>query len=298
MKQITSFAIFFLLIHPTFSQSNVVHNRAKNTFAEFSDIAAHFNSYETEFGDKVNKINFYSGTFGYMLLVKNTGQFRTISVDKMKRLSMVIKSIQPDFVVSDIFEKEVLLQTKTGTVWLPIQKTLYNYWIDELKKEDPVLIFIRTYGSWENTSDNKWLFTINSFNANYYDGLWEVALESFEAKDAANGISCLNTLIAIDPKDGRNYAMYGYYYYDKGFPNDTKLLKKADSLYNLSIKLTPDFSYAHYQKALTSFQLGNYKNAWKHIDKAKELGETRIEKNILNRFEEKLPYADYLKIKS
>ena len=75
--------------------------------------------------------------------------------------------------------------------------------------------------------------------------------------------------MTLDPKDGRNYSMYGYYFYDKGYPENKELLLKADSLYTIAEKLSPNYSYGYYQKALAKFQLGEYAEAWRAIDKAK-----------------------------
>ena len=229
-----------------------------------------------------------------MLLIKNTGRFRKIPSKKFIWLEGVFKSFRFQHKVEDLFKNEVLIETESGNYWLPIQNSLESFWHEELKISDYALIYIRAYGStYEKTSD-KWLFTINSFNSNYYDGLWEEALNSFNEKDSFNGLNCVNKLIELDPKDGRNFSMLGFYYYDKGYPSNIELLKKADSLYTKAIELSPNYSYVYYQKALVKMQLAEYSKAWDNIELARNLGEENIKKNKLVELENKLPYEKYL----
>lgn len=292
--------IFYLFLFLTFVSSfgqKSIHNRKTNTLVEFSTIKNYFDELEA-LNNQKSDINLNAKTPGYLLLVKNTGEFRNIPSEKYKWLESIFKSFGFKHKVEDLFENEILIETESGSYWLPIQKSLENFWREELKISDSALIYIRAYGSTNESNSDKWLFTINSFNSDYYDGLWEEALNSFNDNDSTNGINCVKKLIDLDPKDGRNFSMLGFYYYDKGFPSNTKLLKKADSLYATSIELSPDYSYVYYQKALVKMQLTEYSKAWDNIEIARKLGEVNIEKKILEELENKLSYSKYLKTKN
>lgn len=298
MKRILIIIFLIGSINLSFSQKyNGTHNKKKNTLIEFNDLEKFYEDINKSTNEKAD-INTYTSTFGYLLLVESTGKTRKVSDYKLNWLTSILKSLRISEKAKSIFENEVEIKTENGNYWFPIQKQLFRYWVKEMNNKTKVLIYIRTFGSINRVKEDKWLFTINSFNSDYYDGLWEEALESFNNNDAQNGISCLKKMMDLDPKDGRNYSMYGYYFYDKGYPEDKELLLKADSLYTIAEKLSPDYSYGYYQKALAKFQLGEYTEAWKAIDKAKSLGETRIEDFIIERFEKKLPYAEYLKLKN
>jgi len=280
-----------------FSQ-NDIHNKIPNTLVDFPEIIDYYSKIDSK--DRTNTditVNNYTNTFGYLSLVTGTQNSRKIAQKKLHWLDLLFKSIKVNYKASDLFENEVLIKTKDKKYWLPIQKELYTFWEKEIEKDTKTLIRIRAFGSLNDIEENKWLFTINSFNTNYYDGLWEEALESFNNSDKENGFRCVQKLIKLNPKDGRNYAMLGFYYYDKGYPNNEILLWKADSLYSISEKLSPKYSYGYYQKALVKFQLCHYMEAWEAIDKARSLGEQNVEDFIIERFEKKFPYSKYLKNK-
>ena len=281
-----------------FSQElDLYHNKNSNTLIEFSEIERYYEVLNQQ--GPSNKgdiaIHTYSLTFGYMLLIESLGQTRKISKEKLEILGLIFKSFKLSDNIEEVFKHEVLVKTNTGLYWIPIQETLFSFWIEEMTIKKKGLIYIRAYGSWTANTENKWIFSINSFNSNYYDGLWGEALKSFKESDERNGLTCVNKLIEIEPKDGRNYFMYGFYFYKKGYPENLELLKKSDSLYKIAEKLSPNYSYGQYQKALTKAQLGEYVKAWDAIKKARSLGETRIENSFLEKLERKLPYSDYLK---
>ena len=271
------------------------HNKKKNTFVEFSIITNHFEGLEN-INDLKSDVNLNTSTPGYLVLVKNTEKIRKIPTSKFKWLKAVFKSFGFKHKAEELFENEVLIKTNSGNFWLPIQISLEDFWKDELKENEYALIYIRAYGTTNDTQlNNKWLFTINSFNSDYYDGLWEETLNSFNANDSTNGLNCINKLIELNPKDGQNYSIIGFYYYDKGYPTNKELLRKSDALYDKAIELTPSYSYVYYQKALVKMQMKEYKNAWKNIDKARKLGETNIEQKKIKELENKLTYSEYLK---
>lgn len=290
------YPLLFLIVINSYSQEEI-HNKKPNTLVEFSAIKNYFERLEVQNNQKPD-IYLNTATPGYLLLVKSTKQVRKIPSEKYKWLEGVFKVFHFKYNVDDLFENEVLINVDSDEYWLPIQKGLEKYWDEELNKGDYALIYIRAYGSTNEKITDKWLFTINSFNSDYYDGLWEEALNSFNGNDYSNGLRCVQKLIELDPKDGRNFSMLGFYYYDKGYPSDTKLLKKADSLYTKAIKLSPDYSYVYYQKALVKMQLGEYSKAWDNIEIAKKLGEVNIEEKMLAELESKLSYSKYLERKN
>jgi hypothetical protein len=288
--------LLLIVSNLSFTQENSLHNRRKNTLVDFGEITNYYEGTNSENGSSID-VQTFTSAFGYMLLVESADKKRKIDNEKLELLDLIFKSIKIPQKASDIFEHEAFIQTDNGNYWLPIQNELLGFWEKEMKKNKKALIFIRAFGSTNDAKENKFLFTINSFNANYYDGLWEQALSSFNDEDYSNGKTCLTKLIEINPKDGRNFSMFGYYYYNQGYPDNKSLLVKADSLYNISEKLSPDYSYGYYQRSLVKFQLGEYEQAWDAIEKARSLGEKGIEDFILERFESKLPYAEYLKLK-
>ncbi|MEY8022135.1 hypothetical protein AB8P51_14955 [Muriicola sp. SD30] len=292
----TNALILFLISFNLLGQQNI-HNQNPNTLVEFSTVKNHFEELEN-LNNKKSDVIVNSATPGYLLLVKNTGEFRNIPPEKIKKLQGIFKSFDFKFKVEDLFENEALIKTEDGEYWFPIQKSLEAFWKEELTTSDCALIYIRAYGSTNDKESNKWLFTINSFNANFYDGLWEEALNSFNSNEPSNGLNCLYKLIELEPEDGRNYSMLGYYYYDQGFPSKIELLKKADSLYSKAIELSPQYSYVYYQKALAKLQLSEYVEAWYNIDLARKLGEENIENKKLIELENKLSYKEYLKTKN
>jgi len=289
-------ALIFLLSSFSEDKSNI-HNNKANTLVDFSQVVQYYENINLLINTKPN-VNFYASTYGYMLLVEYTGEKREISDEKIEYLGMALKTLNLHKNVRDLFKYEVLVKTGSKKYWFPIQTNLYNYWINELNEKDRALIYIRAYGSFEEAKDNMWLFTINSYNSNYYDELWDVAIESFNNQDEINGINCVEKLIELNPKDGRNYSMYSYYYYNIGYPDNKKMILKADSLCSLAIKLSPKYSYGHYQRAVIKFQLGDYKKAWESIDKAKKLGHEGIENSMIEKLENKLPYSEYIKVKN
>lgn len=287
--------IFLLLIFGlsySYCQENI-HNKKRNTLVEFSEIITHFEKLEEESGN-IADISLNALTPGYLLLVKNTNQIRKIPPSRLIWLKGVFKAFKFDHKVEDLFENEILIKTKEGTYWLPIQKELLGFWKDELKLNDQALIYIRAYGSIKDSPKEKWLFTINAFNSGFYDGLWSEVLKSFNDKDSNNGLNCIDKLIELNPNDGRNYSALGYYYYDADNSN-IDLLNKADSLYTKAIKLSPDYSHVYYQKALVKMKLKEYEKAWENIEIARKLGKKNMDKRFIEQLEENLSHSDYLK---
>ncbi|WP_339607749.1 hypothetical protein [uncultured Roseivirga sp.] len=294
MKTYISLLLLLIVSSLSFGQEDAYHNKRPNTLLDFKVITDYYESVNKQNGSK-SEVNTYASTNGYLILIESGEKSRKIADEKLNWLNLIFKSINIPQKASDLFEHEVLINTDNGKYWLPIQKQLFGFWEEEMKLNKKALIYIRTFGSLKGEEENKFLFTINSFSGNFYDGLWEEAIKSYDVKDDINANSIVKKLIELDPKDGRNYAMYGFHYYDKGYPDNRPLLQKADSLFSIAEKLSPDYSYGHYQWALVKFQLGEYVKAWEALDKARSLGETNIEGYILERFEGKLPYAEYLK---
>lgn len=271
-----------------------IHNKNKNTLVEFNEIIEYYNRVNSSQEIKAD-INTYAGTYGYLTIIESLESVRKINANKLVWITSIFKSFGITYNAKGIFENEVLVRANGNKYWLPIQNELLGYWEDEMRLNNKGLIYLRAFGSTNDIEENKWLFTINSFNSNLYDGIWQEAIDNFNNQNEGNALRCLKKLIELNPKDGRNFSMYGYYYYNKGYPNNMNFLNKSDSLYSIAEKLSPKYSYGYYQRALTKFQLGEYSKAWDNIEKARELGETNIEKVILERFEKKLPYAEYLK---
>ncbi|WP_338793891.1 hypothetical protein [Bernardetia sp. MNP-M8] len=297
MKKSVLLFILSLVFNQLLAQKSNIHNRTPNTLMEFEEIIDFYNN-ENKKGGHDADVNTYASTFGYLTLIEGNGEIRPISETKLNWLNSIFKALSIPQKASDLFQEEVLIKSNDKKYWLPLQKELVNYWREEVKSNTKTLIYLRTFGSIKDLDENKWLFTINSFNTNYYDGLWNEMINSFDSNDSTNGLSCIDKLIELNPKDGRNFSILGDYYYDKAYPSNIKLLKKADLCYSKTIELTPNDSYVYYQKALVKMQLSEYFKAWDNIEIARKLGEKNIEKDKLVELESKLAYAEYLKSKN
>lgn len=278
-----------------FAQENEnIHNKKPNTLLEFSQIEKYYNE-ASKGSNFVPDIDIYTKTYGYLLVAEYSGSKREISEEKLNYLNTLFKAMQFPHKASEIFNHEILVKLSSKKYWLPIQTSLIEFWDEELKAGNKALIYIRAYGSKKGKEEDKWLFTINSFNSDYYNGLWNIALEGFNNGDPSNGIRCTKKMMELDPSDGRNYSLYGSYFYKEAYPDNKRLLMKADSLYHLAEKLSPNYGYGHYQRALVKFLLGDYEKAWQAIDQAKSLGVTNMDNSFLEDLENKLSYSTYLK---
>jgi hypothetical protein len=294
MRFILTLSFSILFGYTTVGQNQSLHNSDKNTLVEMSEVLSYHKSINEKSSDGKG-YHFYGGVHGYMLLVKSGAKFRDIEPTKLDFLNNTFKSMGIYDRAKELFSKEVLIKTDAGEFWLPIQSNLLGYWTDELKQDSYALIYIRSYGAIPNNSDYTWLFCINSFSSNYYDDLWEEALNSFRSNNENNGVNCLYRMIELDPKDGRNLAMLGYHYYETGFPDNKPLLLKADSLYSISQKLTPDYGYQYYQRALVKYRLNEFSEAWKNIEKARKLNvpKEQFYQPFMEELEKAFPYSKY-----
>jgi tetratricopeptide (TPR) repeat protein len=295
-----AFIILVLLstVKPVNSQNSLLHNTDKNTLVNFSEAL----QYWQDFGEKKSNNKYFNislNNYGYLLLVKSLGESRNISAEKKEFLDFVFKAIGVYEQAKNLFNKEVLVDTDAGKYWFPIQDALLGFWHDELKSGDQTLIYIRFYGSMSNNSEGNCVFTINAFNSGYYDGLWEEAMNNFNDGKDTIGLRCVKKLISLDPNDGRNHAMLGFHYtmVGAGDLNNQVSFTKADSLFSIAEKLTPEYSYQYFQRAILKFHMHDYVQAWKYIEKAKSMNEERIEQYFIDDLELKLPYVEYLKAK-
>jgi hypothetical protein len=280
------------------AQTSLIHNTDKNNLVSFSEALNYLQGLNTNLLNG----NVYSLTlknYGYLLLVKSSEEFQEIPAEKKEFLQYAFKTMGFQNNAIDIFNKEVLVETDAGKFWFPIQDELLGYWIKELKKGDFVLVYTRFYGTILNKLEKNWIFTINGFNSDYYDGLWEEALDNFNNGKDTMGVRCVKKLISLNPSDGRNFAMLGFYYTKTGQKNfnDHKSYVKSDSLFSISEKLTPQYSYQYFQRAILKFYMGDYLNSWRYIDKAKSLHDEHIEQGFLEDLESKYTYEKYINLK-
>jgi len=298
IKLALTILFIFIAIFRGNSQNGLIHNTDKNTLVNFSEALNYLqNIVDSKLKGKVYTVT--GVNYGYLLIVKSMDECRDISAEKKEFLDYAFKTIGAYGKAKNLFNKEVFVETDTGNYWFPIQDGLLSYWQEELKKNDLALIYIRFYGSMSNTQKDKLIFTINGFNSNYYDGLWEEALNNFNDGKDTIGLRCVNKLMAFDPKDGRNYALKGFYYTSLGKKNlnDLSAFTKADSLFSIAEELTPNYSYQYFQRAILKFYLHDYPLSWKYIEKAKSMNEDKIEQNFVDDLESKLPYEEYIKTK-
>lgn len=281
-----------------YSQDDLLHNKDANTFVKFSEAL----QYWQDFGETESQNQYFNialNNYGYLLLVESLGESRDIVPEKKKLLDNFFKSTGVYEQAKDLFKKEVLVETDAGPYWFPIQDGLWQYWKDELMNRGKTLIYIRFYGSVNKLSDSKLIFAINAFNANYYDGLWNEALDNLSDGKDTVGLRCIHQLISLDPDDGKNYAMLAFYYTMIGAENlhNKDDFDKAESLFSIAEKLTPEYGFQYVQHAILKFIVSDYVQAWDYIEKARSLNEENIDQSVIDGLESKLPYKKYLKKK-
>jgi hypothetical protein len=277
IKLLVASCFLFITICQGNAQNKLIHNTDKNNLVNFSEVLGYINRFNETPLPQGKVFTITSINYGYLLLVKSLKGCREISAEKKEFLNYAFKAIGVYEKAKDLFHNEVLVETDAGKFWFPIQDELLKYWLEELKEGDLTLIYIRFYGAINNTAD-KWIFTINSFNSDYYDGLWEEALDNFNKEKDTIGLRCVKKLISLDPSDGRNYAILAWYYTTTGEKmNNSSLFIKADSLFSIAEKLTPQYSFQYFQRAILKSYLGDYFKSWFYIDKAKSLNDGHIE---------------------
>lgn len=298
MKLAIAILVIFITVCPGNSQNNLIHNTDKNTLVNFSEALEFLQDFgETKPGGKFYNITLKN--YGYLLIVKSLGECRDISVERKEILDYYFKTIGTYDQAKNLFNDEVLVKTDAGNYWFPIQDGLLGYWLEELKNGDLTLIYIRFYGSTSGASEDKLVFTINGFNSGYYDGLWEEALNNFNNGNDTIGLRCVKKLISLNPNDGRNYAMLGFHYTLIGEQdsNDQGAFVQADSLFSIAEKLTPEYSYQYFQRAILKFDMHDYIQSWMYIEKARSMNEKGIEQYFIDDLELKLPYEEFKKTK-
>jgi tetratricopeptide (TPR) repeat protein len=298
MKLIILFLSFFSILCQAFGQNNPIHNTDKNNLVEFSEVLEYITSFTNHPLPQGKVFTIPSRNNGYLLLVKSLEECHEISSEKKEFLDYAFKTFGVYEKAKDLFNYEVLVETDAGKFWFPIQNELLKFWTKELKSGDLALIYTRFYGSISNSEDS-WILTINSFNAGYYDGLWEEALNCFNNGKDTIGLRCVKKLMSLDPKDGRNYAMTAMYYAEKGRQLDnSSYLTKADSLFSTAEILTPKYSYQYFQRAILKFYMGDYYKSWNYIEKARSLNDEHIESWFLDDLEAKYPHKEFIKTKN
>lgn len=297
MKQVILFLYLTSTVCQVWGQSNPIHNTDKNNLVEFSEVLKYISIFNHNSYPQKKVFTIPSRNNGYLLLVKSLEECREIPSEKKEFLDYTFKTLGVFEKAKDIFNNEVLVETDTGNFWFPIQDELLKFWTKELKKGDLALIYTRYYGSISNPEDS-WIITINSFNAGYYDGLWEEALDCFDKGKDTIGLRCVKKMISLDPTDGRNYAMLAMYYTQKGKNlNNSSLFVKADSLFAIAENLTPQYSYQYFQRAILKFYMGDYYKSWNYVEKAESLNDEHIESWFLDDLEAKYPYKEFIKTK-
>jgi len=294
--------MFLLLPVMVFCQYDTFHNSDNNTFVNISEILTEFKDLGTFKSESNMTIdyNFTLHTYGYLLLVNYLGEVRDIEDWKKEALFYAFKAIGYGEEAKKMFNHEVHVQADHGDYWIPVQDQLLDYWKDELRSNDLVLIYVRIHGAINTKENDKWLFVINAFNSNIPDGLWNEALTHFGKGNDVIGLRCVHKLIELYPEDGRNYAMLAYYYaYTGNNSKDGDLMKiyfdKSDSLFIISMNLSPDYSYQYVQRAWLCFNRGDYCDAWIMIEKARKLKDKGIETDFIKDLKRKLSYDDYIK---
>lgn len=289
------------------STDSRIHNSNPNTYCTIDKILSEFKDVGevgivTQPDGSAEEVlsNITFDNYGYFNVAKYLGEYRNIDSMKLNLLNGIFKSIGANGLI-DKYKIEVFLNIDGLNFWFPLQDTLVNFWKEEIKKDDNVIVYFRIFGAINRPPESKWLFCIHRFDSSTTDGLWNEAMEKFNEGDLIMGEEIIKKSIKINPEDGRNYSVLAFNYANEG----KKLKdKERDSLFNLSesyftksTSYSPEYSYQYFQWAILKFFKSEYDKAWELIDKAKSLKEENIDINLINDLEAIYPYEKYKKIR-
>jgi len=94
-----------------------------------------------------------------------TGESRPLSVERKKFIETWARSYYRNTGYANLYAAEFLFKEGSEDYWLPVQKDVAKYFADELKKGDPVDLYLISPGGLRAVSKGKtlWLFLVEQF---------------------------------------------------------------------------------------------------------------------------------------
>jgi hypothetical protein len=100
--------------------------------------------------------------FASRVTVVYMGKHQLLNVKRAKFLDMFYIG-KPK--IRALYESEVLVREGKQQFWLPIQKELLPYLLDEVKEGEQFIVFASWLGGFKENDTFEWVFTINAFKS-------------------------------------------------------------------------------------------------------------------------------------
>jgi hypothetical protein len=95
--------------------------------------------------------------------VTYTGEKRMIPAKRKEFITYWADSRNASRDIVDLFEEELLFKEDSTEYWLPVQKQVIPFFAKELKKGDPVQLFLIMLGARTDDGVSDWVFLVNEF---------------------------------------------------------------------------------------------------------------------------------------
>lgn len=99
------------------------------------------------------------------VLLTYTGESRPLSVERKKFIETWARSYYRNTSYANLYAAEYLFKEGSEDYWLPVQKDVAKYFPDELKKGDPVDLYLISPGGLRagNKGKTLWLFLVEQY---------------------------------------------------------------------------------------------------------------------------------------
>lgn len=287
-----------------YSSNPVIHNFDDNTFVTIDEIFKEFEGlqdfskeYQSNGEEYQDYIKLTRHNFGYTLIAKYLNQSRKIPHDKKRVLDFGIDALNIDSSFKQILQNEVFVEIDGQKIWIPIQNELYEIWKTNVAASDSVLIYTRIIGGYQAEPENRWLLMIFRFHESLQTVLWNEGIQNLNRGNDEVGERYLTKLIALYPNDAEAIASLAYYYTEKGVALEGSeqqiYFLKADSLFQDAEKISPNYAFQYFQRAILKFHQARYQDSWRLIEKAKKHGLTNIEDKFMKQLSSAMTFDEY-----
>jgi hypothetical protein len=107
---------------------------------------------------------FRATTLPSAVQVSYTGESRPLSVERKKFIETWARSYYRNTGYANLYAAEFLFKEGSQDHWLPVQKDVAKYFADELKKGDPVDLYLISPGGLRvSNGKTLWLFLVEQF---------------------------------------------------------------------------------------------------------------------------------------
>jgi hypothetical protein len=164
-RLIFGFLFFILLAGQAFSQSNWDAYKPR-TLKEITTIAEKsLKNPDVKITDEKRDSTVILSYNSYQSRVKAvyTGSWRKISEPRKEVISMWLKTAGKPKEYLDLFENEYLFTENKVEYWLPVQKQVATFFVEELKKGDAVTLLVAWLGIRKEKESLDYIFLMNEF---------------------------------------------------------------------------------------------------------------------------------------